>query len=136
MALFRRRPVKPCHRTTGAGAEGGGQDVIGLAPGSRISTRRSDPQGRQTRHRRHPLYRSGRHPKAKRRSAPSSWKRPDLYAQQITVGTGGKQILYNALMATLNPGDEVIIPRPTGSTADMVLLAGARRPVVCGIETD
>src|SRR5690242_1402175 len=31
---------------------------------------------------------------------------------QITVGTGGKQILYNAFMATLNPGDEVIIPAP------------------------
>ena len=29
---------------------------------------------------------------------------------QVSVGTGGKQILYNALMATLNPGDEVIIP--------------------------
>ena len=29
---------------------------------------------------------------------------------QISIGTGGKQILYNALMATLNPGDEVIIP--------------------------
>src|SRR3954470_22605135 len=31
---------------------------------------------------------------------------------QITVGTGGKQVLYNALMATLSPGDEVIIPAP------------------------
>ena len=45
--------------------------------------------------------------------------------QQITVGTGGKQVLYNALMATLNPGDEVIIPRPYWvSYPDMVLLAG------------
>ena len=44
---------------------------------------------------------------------------------QITVGTGGKQVLYNALMATLNPGDEVIIPRPYWvSYPDMVLLAG------------
>lgn len=33
---------------------------------------------------------------------------------QISVGTGGKQILYNALMATLNPGDEVVIPAPIG----------------------
>jgi len=33
---------------------------------------------------------------------------------QVIVGTGGKQVLYNALMATINPGDEVIIPRPTG----------------------
>src|SRR5690606_16107615 len=31
---------------------------------------------------------------------------------QVTVGTGGKQVLYNALMATINPGDEVVIPAP------------------------
>src|SRR5215813_590101 len=44
---------------------------------------------------------------------------------QITVGTGGKQVLYNALMATLNPGDEVIIPAPYWvSYPEMVLLAG------------
>ncbi|AVO36533.1 pyridoxal phosphate-dependent aminotransferase [Pukyongiella litopenaei] len=44
---------------------------------------------------------------------------------QISVGTGGKQNLYNALMATLNPGDEVIIPAPYWvSYPDMVLLAG------------
>ncbi|NLH82518.1 MAG: pyridoxal phosphate-dependent aminotransferase [Phyllobacteriaceae bacterium] len=44
---------------------------------------------------------------------------------QISVGTGGKQVLYNALMATLNPGDEVIIPAPYWvSYPDMVLLAG------------
>jgi aspartate aminotransferase len=44
---------------------------------------------------------------------------------QISVGTGGKQILYNALMATCNPGDEVIIPAPYWvSYPDMVLLAG------------
>jgi len=46
-------------------------------------------------------------------------------ASQITVGTGGKQVLYNALVATLNPGDEVIIPAPYWvSYPDMVLLAG------------
>ncbi len=45
--------------------------------------------------------------------------------KQVTVGTGGKQTLYNALMATLNPGDEVIIPAPYWvSYPDMVLLAG------------
>lgn len=44
---------------------------------------------------------------------------------QVTVGTGGKQVLYNALMATLNQGDEVIIPAPYWvSYPDMVLLAG------------
>src|ERR1700694_3636882 len=31
---------------------------------------------------------------------------------QVIIGTGGKQVLYNALMATINPGDEVIIPAP------------------------
>ena len=57
---------------------------------------------------------------------------------QVTVGTGGKQILYNALMATCNPGDEVIIPAPYWvSYPDMVLLAGGTPvPVVAGIETD
>lgn len=44
--------------------------------------------------------------------------------QQITVGTGGKQVIYNALVATLDPGDEVIIPAPYWvSYPDMVLLA-------------
>ena len=46
-------------------------------------------------------------------------------AAQITVGTGGKQVLYNALMATVNPGDEVLIATPYWvSYPDMVLLAG------------
>ena len=44
---------------------------------------------------------------------------------QVSVGTGGKQILYNALIATINAGDEVIIPAPYWvSYPDMVLLAG------------
>ncbi len=44
---------------------------------------------------------------------------------QIIVGTGGKQVLFNALMATVNPGDEVIIPAPYWvSYPDMVVLAG------------
>ena len=56
---------------------------------------------------------------------------------QVTVGTGGKQILYNALMATLNPGDEVIIPAPYWvSYPDMVLLAGGTPvPVVATLDT-
>src|SRR6201985_2121927 len=36
----------------------------------------------------------------------------DYEKGQISVGTGGKQVLYNALAVTLNPGDEVIIPAP------------------------
>ncbi len=48
----------------------------------------------------------------------------DYTPDQVTVGTGGKQVLYNAMMATLNPGDEVVIPAPFWvSYPDMVLLA-------------
>src|SRR6516164_1028688 len=44
---------------------------------------------------------------------------------QIIISTGGKQVLFNALLATLNPGDEVIIPAPYWvSYPEMVLLAG------------
>jgi aspartate aminotransferase len=54
----------------------------------------------------------------------------DYTPAQVSVGTGGKQILYNALMATLNPGDEVVIPAPYWvSYPDMVLLAGGE-PVI------
>ena len=49
----------------------------------------------------------------------------DYKPSQIIVSTGGKQVLYNALMATINPGDEVIVPAPYWvSYPDMVLLAG------------
>jgi aspartate aminotransferase len=55
---------------------------------------------------------------------------------QIIIGTGGKQVLYNALMATINPGDEVIIPAPYWvSYPEMVALAGGESvPVVCTSE--
>jgi aspartate aminotransferase len=47
----------------------------------------------------------------------------DYTIDQITVGTGGKQVLYNAFVATLDPGDEVVIPAPYWvSYPDMVLL--------------
>ena len=50
---------------------------------------------------------------------------------QVIAGTGGKQVLYNALMATLNPGDEVIIPAPFWvSYPDMVLLAEGEPVIV------
>ncbi|MBB4301126.1 aspartate aminotransferase [Rhodobium orientis] len=56
---------------------------------------------------------------------------------QITVGTGGKQVLYNALIATVNPGDEVVIPAPYWvSYPDMALLAGGTPvPVETTIDT-
>ena len=56
---------------------------------------------------------------------------------QITVGTGGKQVLYNTFMATLNKGDEVIIPAPFWvSYPDMVLLAGGKPKIVKCDEKD
>jgi aspartate aminotransferase len=60
----------------------------------------------------------------------------DYKTSQITVGAGGKQVLYNAFMATLNPGDEVIVPAPYWvSYPDMVLLAGGTPvPVVATME--
>ena len=49
----------------------------------------------------------------------------DYRPEQTIVGTGGKQILFNALMATLNPGDEVMIPRPYWvSYPEMVAICG------------
>ena len=58
---------------------------------------------------------------------------PDM----ITVGTGGKQVLFNALMASVNPGDEVIIPAPFWvSYPDMALLFGGKPVIVeCPQET-
>lgn len=57
---------------------------------------------------------------------------------QISVGTGGKQVLYNALMASVNKGDEVVVPAPYWvSYPDMVLLAeGTPVPVACSKENN
>jgi len=57
----------------------------------------------------------------------------DYETGQITVSSGGKQVLYNALCATLSPGDEVVIPAPYWvSYPEMVLLCdGAPVPVSC-----
>ena len=55
----------------------------------------------------------------------------DYTLEEISVGTGGKQVLFNALMATLNPGDEVIIPAPYWvSYPEIVALAGATPVIV------
>ena len=55
---------------------------------------------------------------------------------QITVGAGGKHVIYNLMMATLNKGDEVIIPAPYWvSYPDIVLLAGAN-PIVIECSED
>jgi len=55
----------------------------------------------------------------------------DYKPNEITVGSGGKQVLYNALLATLDPEDEVIIPSPYWvSYPDIVLLSGATPVIV------
>ena len=61
----------------------------------------------------------------------------DYKPGQVTVGTGGKQVLYNALVATLNPGDEVVIPAPYWvSYPDMVLMCGGTPvPVEASLES-
>ncbi len=54
----------------------------------------------------------------------------DYTTDQITVGAGGKHVIYNAMMATLNEGDEVIVPAPYWvSYPDIVLLAGGK-PII------
>jgi aspartate aminotransferase len=60
----------------------------------------------------------------------------DYKPSQITVGTGGKQVLYNAFCATLNPGDEVVMAAPYWvSYPEMVLLAGGEPvPVTTRLE--
>lgn len=56
---------------------------------------------------------------------------------QIHVAPGGKTVIYNALLATLSPGDEVIVPAPYWvSYPDMVLLAGGEPVTVVGHEAD
>jgi len=59
----------------------------------------------------------------------------DYSIEQISVGTGGKQIIFNAILATVNPGDEVIIPAPYWvSYPDIVLLAGGTPRIVKCLE--
>ncbi len=48
---------------------------------------------------------------------------------QVSVGTGGKQVLFNALLATLNPGDEVVIPTPYWVSYPDIVLLGGGKPV-------
>ena len=51
--------------------------------------------------------------------------------KQVSVGVGGKHVIFNAILATINPGDEVLIPAPYWvSYPDIVLLAGGTPVVV------
>jgi aspartate aminotransferase len=55
----------------------------------------------------------------------------DYKPSQTIVGTGGKQVIYNALLATMNPGDEVIVPAPFWvSYPEMVALCGGKAVLV------
>ena len=54
----------------------------------------------------------------------------DYGPRQISVGTGGKQVLFNALMATINPGDEVIVPAPYWVSYPDIVLLGGGTPVI------
>ncbi|MCB1366248.1 MAG: pyridoxal phosphate-dependent aminotransferase [Rhodobacteraceae bacterium] len=57
----------------------------------------------------------------------------DYTTAEIGVSNGGKQVLFNALLATINPGDEVLIPAPYWvSYPDMVLIAGGTPVVIAG----
>ena len=57
--------------------------------------------------------------------------------EQISVGAGGKQVIFNAILASINPGDEVLIPAPYWvSYPDIVLLAGGTPKVVICDEAD
>jgi aspartate aminotransferase len=61
----------------------------------------------------------------------------DYAPEQVIVSCGGKQVIYNAFMATLDPGDEVIIPAPYWvSYPDMVLLAEGTPVFVDGVEAN
>ena len=57
----------------------------------------------------------------------------DYTPEQVIIGAGGKHVLFNAFMASLNPGDEVVIPAPYWTSyPDMVMLAeGTPVPVLC-----
>ena len=54
----------------------------------------------------------------------------DYTPDQVTVGCGGKQVIYNAMMATLNPGDEVIIPAPYWVSYPDITILAEGKPVI------
>jgi aspartate aminotransferase len=57
--------------------------------------------------------------------------------EEISVGAGGKQVIFNAILASINPGDEVLIPAPYWvSYPDIVLLAGGTPKIVLCDEND
>ena len=53
----------------------------------------------------------------------------DYEPSQVTVSSGGKQVLYNAFLATVNPGDEVVIPAPYWVSYPDIVMLGGGKPV-------
>ena len=114
-----------------------GRDVIGLGAGEPdfdTPDNIKEAAIARDRARQDQVHRRRRHSRAQggdRRASSSARTISTTSRSQIIVGTGGKQVLFNALMATLNPGDEVVIPAPYWvSYPDIVLLAAAT-PVSC-----
>ena len=60
----------------------------------------------------------------------------DYTPSQISVSSGGKQVLFNAMMATLNPGDEVVIPTPYWVSYPDIVLLGGGSPVMVDAKID
>jgi aspartate aminotransferase len=136
-SLSRIKP-SPTVALTGKVAElkAAGRDIIGLGAGEPdFDTPDHIKQAAiEAIHRGETKYTAVSGTMALREAIASKFKRENdlVYTpDQITVGCGGKQVLYNAMMATLNPGDEVIIPAPYWvSYPDMVLLAGGAPVIV------
>ena len=139
--LARVKPSPTIAMTTRAAElRAAGRDIIGLSAGEpdfdtpehiREAAKTAIDQG-------HTRYTAVDGTPALKRAIAAKFAREnglDYTPSQVTVGSGGKHILYNALVATLNEGDEVIIPAPYWvSYPDMVLLAGGVPVIVeCGI---
>ncbi|WP_430397861.1 pyridoxal phosphate-dependent aminotransferase [Ferrovibrio sp.] len=130
-ALGRIKPSATIAATQKARAlKAAGRDVIGLGAGEpdfdtpeniRIAAKAAIDRG-ETR------YTDVDGTAALKQAIAAKFKREnglDYKPEQISVGTGGKQVLFNALLATVNPGDEVIIPAPYWvSYPDIVNFAG------------
>jgi len=142
-SLARVKPSPTIAVTTKAAElKAAGRDVIGLGAG--------EPDFDTPEHIKEAAIRAMREGKTKytpvdgipelKRAIAAKFRRENALAyepSQITVSNGGKQVLYNALVATLNPGDEVIIPAPYWvSYPDMALLAGGEPvTVAASLET-
>ena len=119
-----------------------GRDVIGLSAGRAGFRHPAQHQGRRDRRhraRRDQVHRRRRHP----RTAPGGLRRAsrrdhglDFKPEEILVATGGKQVIFDALLATIDPGDEAIIPAPCWvSYPDIVELAEGK-PVIVAVRRE